>query len=131
MGHSFIESESNALYGYKTDLKKALREGKLSPGFRLKKGRNTGYGHSQSVQKLLERAQKQANDGFADTGIATLDLELVPDKVAEKIQISREDAQQKTGFHNANVRYQVYQLRVQVGKQGGIQKIQIGRDAHH
>lgn len=130
MGHSFVPSSENALYGYKGDLRDALSNGSLPRGFELNRSGSRRYSHKNNVQDEIEQAKSKAQD-FGSVGYMKLNLSNVPDDVASKISVTREDAQNRTGFKNASVRHQVYQLRVAVGPRGGIKDIQIGLDCHH
>lgn len=53
----------------------------------------------------------------------------VPQSISEKLNITTEEAQERTGFHHITPRD--YRLEVSVGVRGGIDDIHVVRDFHH
>lgn len=143
MGHTQVPASGNPLYGFTTDLKEQLsnhtipRWLKSSPIHVTAKHREIGVKEAfeKAAQKARDRRQrlKESERDYDTTGI-THEIQFhlgrgVPNKISDKLNVTRKDGQEYTGFHDCNPRE--YRLVAHVGTQGGVQDVEIVRDFHH
>lgn len=148
MGHSSVPDQNNALYGFKTNLKEKLRNGNLPRWLKdspihasgLQRGITVEEAFERGAQRARERRERANHDienpthpiqFVLDTGssVAVNSRNPVPDKIWDKLNITRKDGQEYTGFHHCDPRD--YRLEVMVGPRGGIDDLRIIRDFHH
>lgn len=147
MGHTFVPADEGTLYGFKTDIKEQLAEGNPPEWlreWRRRKGGTVGYCTESTLEEKIEEGAKRArerreslkeSDFHEYNGGATATVELpiepsiLPDRVQERLSVTREDAQEYTGFHH--VSHREYRIQIAVGPRGGIEDVRLGRDFHH
>lgn len=144
MGHTTVPDDNNALYGYKGEVKEKLRN--RNPPVWLKDFADIGSKMEnltkskleehleEAKQKAQESKERRKERGY-DASNTTQRLELpikkgkLPGDVREKLNITKQDAREYTGFHHIN--HREYRLIIEVGTQGGIKDVRLGRDFHH
>ena len=142
MGHTQIADQNNALYGFKTDLREKLQDRRLPNWLKESPIHATAKRRDISVEEAFEKgaaeARRYRNEYDMDDPTCSIQFvfdtgglysDPVPNKISEKLDITREDAQRQTGFHHVEPRN--YRLEVDVGPRGGINDLRVVRDFHH
>ena len=141
MGHSQVPDQNNALYGFKTDLKEQFRNGDRPRWLEKNDRALPSEWADKLLSEIIDLAAERARERRENVGDRLSDREFTrqvelkidkrraPDKIVKKMGVSREDAQEYTGFHRVNGRD--YRLQIDVGVRGGIADISIVRDFHH
>jgi hypothetical protein len=149
MGHTTVPDQNNALYGFKTDLREMLRNRRLPRWLKDSPIHAGSCRRDISVEEAFEigaqRARKHREKFDTDDPTFTIEFVFdtnsrvvtraghrdipVPDKIWEKLNITKQDGQEYTGRHDAHPGE--YRLAVEVGPREGINDLQIVRDFRH
>jgi hypothetical protein len=147
MAHEYVPSEEDVLYGYRTDLKDALRNRELPAWLSVSEHRNKPSDLEGRIDEAAEdareyrQAQKERHNEnprlskdpsemeITREVLLKIDRSRAPASIADKLPVSTERARRYTGRHHAT-RRQNYFLQVEVGVKGGIVDMQTLQDFH-